>query len=49
MRSKALLAAFCMAGSTESGLSHPAVAVEAQDGLLCIWIDFQDPYERKLN
>lgn len=28
--------------------SHRAVAVEAEDGLLWIWIGPHDPYERKL-
>ena len=34
--------------SARAGRSHRAVAIEAEDGLLWIWIGQQDPYERKL-
>ena len=35
--------------SARAGRSHRAVAVEAEDGLLWIWIGKHDPYERKLS
>jgi hypothetical protein len=34
--------------SARIGRRHRAVAVEAEDGLLWIWIGQHDPYERKL-
>jgi len=34
--------------SARIGRSHRAVAVEAEDSLLWIWIGRHDPYERKL-
>ena len=34
--------------SARAGRSYRAVAVEAEDGLLWIWIGKHDPYERKL-
>jgi hypothetical protein len=34
--------------SARIGRSHRAVAVEAEGGLLWIWIGRHDPYERKL-
>ena len=34
--------------SARIGRSHRAVAVEAADGLLWVWIGEHDPYERKL-
>lgn len=35
--------------SARVGRSHRAVAVEAEDGLVWIWIGQHDPYERKLS
>jgi hypothetical protein len=35
--------------SARVGLGHRAVAVEAEDGLLWIWIGPHDLYERKLS
>jgi len=34
--------------SARIGRSYRAVAVEAEDGLLWIWIGWHDPYERKI-
>jgi hypothetical protein len=35
--------------SARVGRSHRAVAIEAEDGLVWIWIGQHDPYERKLS